>query len=149
MKKSELTITRSEDKDEKFIISCVVDFYTRQTDELLLITPTKLKKAIKKRLKDEYNWYLIVRLDGKNIGCIQLVVKPKVMADVVLIYILPEFRSKGSGTLALQKVFELIIKSDIKNVRTEIAINNTISQKMFSGLGFDLRSQIYYRDLSN
>ncbi|GBD34298.1 hypothetical protein HRbin35_00008 [bacterium HR35] len=114
-----------------------------QEIEKINLDDKKIINGIKKNLKNKNHLYYLIKFRKQIVGLIHLFLKKR-SADLCLIYILPEFRRKGFGTLVLKKIFKKLKNKNIKNLKIEIYKNNKASIKFFTKLGAKLYSYIYY-----
>ena len=135
-KVKQIKIKRGEVSDLDLITDLVAKYYEEEKEvDPNSIAPQKgfLAKAIEKKLKeDKRYYYFLFYLDDEVFGLTQSVVFSNGLAELILIYILPEFRGRGLGKTILAATFEKLKIQGVRTIRTEIRNDNFVSYQLFS-----------------
>jgi len=135
-KVKQIKIKRGEVSDLDLITDLVAKYYEEEKEvDPASITPQKgfLAKAIEKKLKEDKRYfYFLFYLGDKVFGLTQSVVFSNGLAELILIYVLPEFRGQDLGKTILSATFEKLKSQGVNTVRTEIRNDNFISYHLFS-----------------
>ncbi len=140
MNKSKCNIKKATKKDLNFIFNNVLSFYRENPNEIMLISKSRLKKAVGNLFKNRDNSYYLIMFDNKRVGFIQTMQTNKDILEIILIYLKPQYRRKGLGTQALNRITQ---NSRHAVIKTEVNNTNRPSQKFFTKLNFKKHSIIY------
>jgi len=132
-------------KDEKFVAGQVVHFYEENPEEVRINSFKQIRESVKDLIKSDQFDYFIIKNNDKSVGVVQTSHENDT-AEIILIYIQPEYRNEGIGSDALNQVTDKLEKSDAEIIKTEINIENNRSQNFFANIGFKKHSVIYIKD---
>jgi len=131
-----IKIKRGEVPDLGLITDLVAKYYEEEKEvDPNSIAPQKsfLAKAIEKKLKDDKRYFYFLFYLGEEVfGLTQSVVFSDGLAELILIYVLPEFRGQGLGKTILAATLEKLKTQGVKTIRTEIRNDNFVSHQLFS-----------------
>jgi ribosomal protein S18 acetylase RimI-like enzyme len=136
--------TTQSDKD--FIAECVVRFYKENPEEERANPYDQIRESVHELLDSENNHqYFLIKADNELAGFIQIM-QNKNTLEIILIYLLPDFRRQGLGKQAVNNILEQYEDEDINSIKTEINIHNDASQNFFADLGFEKQSLMYIKE---
>jgi len=146
-KVKEIQIKRGEVSDLNSITDLVARYYQEEGKiDPFSVIPQKdfLAKAIEKKLKDDKRYfYFLFYLNGEVFGLTQSVVFGNGLAELILVYVLPQFRGQGLGKKILSETLKELKLKGAKTIRAEIRNNNFVSHRLFSRFSLQPYSTIY------
>jgi ribosomal protein S18 acetylase RimI-like enzyme len=130
-----------------FIVENVVRFYKENPNEKRSNSFAEIRRSVRKLLEeDENHTYFIIQHNGEPTGLIQVMQTQKKVAEIILIYLLPEYRHKKLGSSALKQVIKKLENSGVTKIKTEVNTTNNASQSFFESMDFEKHSLIYVRE---
>jgi RimJ/RimL family protein N-acetyltransferase len=133
-------------KQRDFIANNVVRFYKENPDEVQTNSYEQIRESVYDLLEGENNHeYFLIKTGDKLAGFVQIMLYNNTL-EIILIYLLPDFRRQGLGKKALKNILEKYDNEDVNRVKTEINIHNDASQNFFADLGFEKQSLIYLKE---
>ena len=132
---------------KNFIIKNVVRFYKENPNEERSNSFEEIRQSVRKLLEeDENHTYFIIQHNDEPAGLIQVMQTQKKVAEITLIYLLPEHRRKKLGSSALKQVIKKLENSGVTKIKTEVNTTNNASQSFFESMDFEKHSLIYIRE---
>lgn len=137
------TLQNQDDRD--FIVENIVRFYRENSEEERTNSYEEIREYVRDLLNgsDNEHKYFLITADNTRAGIIQIMKKREGAAELILIYLLPNYRRKGLGRQALKTVIKKLKDQGVEKIKTEVNITNDTSQSFFADLGFKKHSLIY------
>lgn len=133
-------------QERDFIADNVVRFYKENPDEAQTNSYEQIRESVYDLLKGENNHeYFLVKADDKLAGFVQIMLNNNTL-EIILIYLLPDFRRQDLGKQAVKKVLGQYEDEDVGRIKTEINIHNDASQNLFEDMGFEKQSLMYIKE---
>jgi len=150
-KKEKIEISKASFKNIEKIFYFIKSYF-KEIENIKLNT-LKVRKTIKNNLSNKTHQYFIIKFKNKEVGLIDVYFREKI-ADLCLIYILPQFRKLGIGKKAIKNVLKILKDKGIRKLLIEISNENKPSfnffnKNIFKKFKTKIKSFIYEVKLKN
>lgn len=101
---------------------------------------------LKEELKSENRYYIVAR-QGQEIVGFAGITRMIDEVDIMNIVVRKDKRSKGIGSMLLQKIFEIVKEENVKTITLEVNEKNQPAIKLYQKFGFmpiGLRKKYYH-----
>lgn len=136
--------TTQEERD--FIAEGVVRFYEENPEEQRTNFGDEIRESVHELIEGDNNHeYFLIKTGNELAGFLQTMRNENTL-EIILIYLLPEYRRQGLGKFAIKKALDELKDESIERIKTEVNIHNDASRSFFEDLDFEKQSLMYLKE---
>lgn len=135
------------DRQKQSVADYVVAFYKENPEEVRTNSYEEIREAVHNLFSNDDHTYFLIQADENTAGLVHIMQTEAAVVEIILIYLLPEYRRQGLGKSAIQDVIDKLKDRGVKTIKTEVNNVNHPSQKFFKQLEFNKHSINYRKEV--